>query len=822
MKYELMLYLFLNIFIKIKAGYEIIIEEGEELERYNNEDYLRLFKIPNSMMTFKANGGEMSFHPLSNAFDENFATYWESIEHKTDTFSNAIEITFSKTITFNRVIFKAPTVNGFPIFFNFYCKLRKPDGSLSENDSDFLLIDTTAVVPVTNRIAYYLYDPATCDQIKLEWDMVDETKEEFPKATASEIMILIPETKELRKLLNLYSDNDYAQFTLNEEYSKSLFDLEQELQDYIYTYDHIKKIIDRAKKIVSGELKYNEKREFTTNQKAKGKMNIIHQYGDIRSYSRNTLKMARGGTNRQCTGIYGFSKDDIIIYVQSEDDSPLPSIRFSQYIGQINKFLSSPFKLKKGKNVIKIPTFDLSEIDVKVKSGGPIYIENPYTEDKQSQNIKIYIDNGILFPLFRKNDDEEEFKSILKQYLLEYNDNIDSYYNIVELYSDRIIITLNATFANEIYIINGESPQQNLVNWDKLMKYFYSFEGIKFEKNQPYYDPMNEFINIHFRICPFRKNALSYACDEYVALYYRQLFFFALLSHKDQHSTPIHEIGHMIDIGVREIPEKTNCVLEEYGIQTLYDNYRAKYIEELYIDIAPDNIDNLSRHCEGLPECKGFFINAGKYKYAHFTWWAIESHNPGYWGKLNNLYRFNYTLSSYLNENERMVYLSSLLIGFDMGYYFERFGLSMDNKNIFNRNKVTDFYKEKMEEAIKEGKIKSNVTKKFWYVDNAQYNFTFNNGKGCYKNTNNYSIRIIDININKKGQTILSLPKIDCEGHLGFEIIENDTVIGFSNTNEFIDNNNYPNNYKRKYKIAAYDRLLDYKESVNVYYEPIN
>ena len=39
--------------------------------------------------------------------------------------------------------------------------------------------------------------------------------------------------------------------------------------------------------------------------------------------------MSRGGTNRQCTGIYGYSGDDIIIYVQADDDDPLPSIRFS-------------------------------------------------------------------------------------------------------------------------------------------------------------------------------------------------------------------------------------------------------------------------------------------------------------------------------------------------------------------------------------------------------------------------------------------------------------------------------------------------------------
>ena len=57
------------------------------------------------------------------------------------------------------------------------------------------------------------------------------------------------------------------------------------------------------------------------------------------------------------------------------------------------------------------------------------------------KNIKLYFENGILFPLFRKNDKEAEFKSILKQYFLEYNKHLDSNYDIIELASDKVTIT---------------------------------------------------------------------------------------------------------------------------------------------------------------------------------------------------------------------------------------------------------------------------------------------------------------------------------------------------------------------------------------------
>ena len=82
---------------------------------------------------------------------------------------------------------------------------------------------------------------------------------------------------------------------------------------------------------------------------------------------------------------------------------------------------------------LKIPNFDMPEIEVKLKSGGPMYIENIYTEEVQSQTLKIYIENGILFPLFILNDNDEEFKKILDQYLLDYNNNNETYYNIKEM-----------------------------------------------------------------------------------------------------------------------------------------------------------------------------------------------------------------------------------------------------------------------------------------------------------------------------------------------------------------------------------------------------
>ena len=119
-----------------------------------------------------------------------------------------------------------------------------------------------------------------------------------------------------------------------------------------------------------------------------------------------------------------------------------------------------------------------------------------------------------------------------------------------------------------------------------------------------------------------------------------------------------------------------------------------------------------------------------------------------------------------------------------------------------------------MEEAINQGKIANySVNKKLWYADDDQYNFILNNGTGCYKNRNEYDIKIT--NITKKTPKVIeiSFSPIDFEGHLGFEVIENDIIIGFTQKNYFVEIINYPEDYNPRYKIRAYDRLLNYKES---------
>ena len=819
---KLSFYLFyLLTFSIIKSGIVKTIDESfEEKLKYENIDYLKAYKISNSIISYKSNGNSKVPQDLSFAFDDDFSTFWQSLQYQQDSFLNDIQITFSKTVTIDRMVYQAPNFPaikgfGYPTELKVYYKLRRQDGTLSDEDTDFLLIDDIISETTGSKVLFIFDQEIRCDQIKLEWASIENTGIDFSYALANEIILLFPENEYINKILfDVFEPNDYSYLLIKSKYNKMniIEEIEDNINEYIDISHNLKNFIDRIKSVIKGDIKYDPKREFTTNQSAE--MNIIKQHGNIAEYSTETLYMSRGGTNRQPTGISAYSNETLIIYVDSNDNDRLPLIRFSQYIGNYSNWLSMPYKLQKGKNIFQVPEFNISGIRVKLKPGGPIYIENKYLSNEQSQKIRIYFEGGNLFPFFTLNDDVQIFKKFLNNYILEYNKN-GLLYNVVELYSENVIITWNATDADKMYNIQGESPQDNLITWDKLMRIFFIFNGIQFEENQPYYDINNQYITIHIRYSNTQdKGSSGYAYENHIGIFKEDNYNFIFASYKEIGHTLPHEIGHMIDVYPREYEEKTNMMVEEFAFQVLYNHiYNRTGYEVIYKYIAPDYMDNLKRHCLSNI-CKGFFVNVGTYAWAHYVWWDLECFNHGYWGKLNNLYRYNLSLAEGMNKNEIMVYFSSLILGFDTGYYFERFGLGMENTP-FNNSQTSEFYKKSMEKAIGEGKISNKtIIKKFWYADNKQYNFSLIDGTGCYDDKNEYNIKIVNITKDNSTQNYnISLPYIDCKGHLGFEIIENGIIIGFTNKLYYVDTLQYPNEYTPKYKIVAYDRLLNHKNS---------
>ena len=233
--------------------------------------------------------------------------------------------------------------------------------------------------------------------------------------------------------------------------------------------------------------------------------------------------------------------------------------------------------------------------------------------------------------------------------------------------------------------------------------------------------------------------------------------------------------------------------------------------------------DNLFRDCKNNnpSECKGFFLNNQpdtKYK-TYLMWWDIETLYHGYWAQLNNLYRYNISqVPSDVSKEETFVYFSSIAIGIDLGYYFTRWGLTLTNgTEIFNENKTSVKYKNLMKNAISNGLIvRNSPKKKFWYLDDKEYNYITVNYRYCYKNGNEYDVQIVRVTEVNEGYKII-LPQIDCPGYFGFEIYCNDALIDFTYEYSYIyTTQKYVN---PKFNIIAYDRYL-YASKPSEYVSP--
>ena len=811
----LLFFIFLSINNIAKSGDREILSPDS---KYLNSEYFSLFQISPSIITLFSNGGERRNYELSKAFDNNYDTQWFSEGQQGKNYTNPITgvtyeslinciiITFNTTVIIDKMVYKTDNCQGcegigYPTELKIYTKLKSDSNEVLNpyEESGFTLVDTIISEATQDKVLFIFSQSFECDQIKIEWAGI-KTYDRFEKfTTAKEIMLFFPETEYLNDtILNIFSD--YTQMALKKEFNnidiiESLIEINK---NFLQMNENLNSFFNRIKMVAVGAIKFDPKREFSTNQNAK--TNIIQQRGNIASHARNTIKMVWAGTNRQPLGIYALANETITFYATGEDSDPMPLIRFTQYIGHYSNWLGTEFTLKKGKQIYTFNNFDVSNYEIKVISGGPLYISNPYTSDEQSQNIKVYIEGGTIFPIYRLNENEEEYKSFLSQYILMYQGHKDIYLDITELYGYRTMASIPATTAYDIYKYDNRSPLTNLNTWDSYIKELFMYDGLQYEDNQPHYDIKNTYINLHLRYSqPF---GAAYAFTEHIGIFsdwintaiYAQAYGWGYA----------HEIGHMMDIGERTVSETSNNMISKYEESFRERKGQRGEFEQSLKYLTLDDVNVYERGCTST--CRGFFTNLPN---NFLVWWYLESYSPGYWGKLDNMYRYEYSISSGMTRTERHVFFSNIILGIDLGYYFYRWGFFLGDEGIFVPENSSLIYKEKMEEYIENGMIDNTKRYKFWYLDYKEYLYILEGGEGCYEPIDKYDVQIEKVLFINYAKTILILPKLNCPGHLGFEIYEHNKLIGFTYETNYIDTNEYQTDYVQEYKIIAYDRKLN-------------
>lgn len=762
-----------------------------------DSDYLDLFSIPTSQMTFENNGGEVKGGELSRAFDGDNQTFFKSaIDNGNSTvdgveyinFVNYIDIIFLQEVTIDRVVYgsETNTTRGYPIQLNIYY--------FQDNNWNLAGYFESAA---TTSLVMFGFDSVSTSKIRLEFKKVCTSHKYV--ATARELLVLYEENEQKLQTYQTYISmyDNYSQTKLKSQYN-NIDDVNKVIDSFAQfeNQDKFQEKVDRLRKIALNQLYYDENREFGTSDTS---FNIINRWGDIASYCRNDLQMSSFGTNRQVLGITACPGEQITIYVDGETGDPLPTIKFSQHMGSWRSWLSGDYSLHLGKNILTVPSFDYSDYTTNVPLGGPIYLCNPYLPSNQSDNVKLYIEGGKFYPVLTKDVDESEFLYELQSFVSQLDDeDID----IIEIVADHMIGTVSAKSAFEAY--KNYSPLQSLNNWNDYMDKLLEFGGVTQDSESDLFDERNLHINVNIRLVQPWANAAAFAASEHIGIY--ASWQGGVFTGSNLGWGMSHEIGHALDNKNRIVSECSNNMYSKYNEAVIEKvGTRGEFAKTL-AGLAPDDtFDSES------------FFDTNRQNY--LIWWYIECWHNGYFAGLENCYRGKYlALNNFLGESgmesqvsslgktEKQVFFSSIVTGIDMSYYFERWGYSMTgqtNDPIFRESSSSETFGEIMQRASALGYI-STQKPKLWYQNNLAY---FSQKTPIY--TLSYTPTIKSVCKVDGGYSILINHQSN-DSHLGYEIYEGDDengyqVIGFTYTQTFLDERVYDSGYTPRYKVVAID-----------------
>ena len=724
------------------------LQNNEKINEYN-----KLFKLENSKIkSISNNGGHYPNSQLNKAIDGNLNTHWETGKPNSNSFTNEVVITLDEVTELDRIVYAArrdgARGKGFAKELEIY-------SSLSDNGNDFELVTSGNYSGSVADLVEIKFEPTKFKRLKFVFKKADQDW-----ASASEIM-LYKEDKTKDKVKRLFTS--YAMTELNPEFNSldKIEELEKETKNHPL-YQLFVPYIEDAKDIILDQIKDI-------------KTVVAEQQGDRDAHSWNNLKM-RFGNNHQPTGILALPGDTITVYVDVEPGKPVPSLLFSQQEGSWSSWART-VQLKPGRNDIVVPKVEQDKwYGHSVTPGGPIYIINPYTPEQQGKAPTLRFAKGVQkFPIYDKNTNEEDFLQFLKDYKKKVDEDAAKNPNVmdrkmidvVEIVSDHMVLTVTTGGAYETYINQGFKPSQTVKMYNDHLKMLFDYLGLdgRSEKHDIKYSRQN------IRLA--QPYGYMYAAGNHIGV--QKDVMSSLLTSVNGWGIN-HEIGHNTDIDALTISEVLNNMLPQY-VSYKYGTLdeRIPFESEVYKNII--KLDN-NKYTDG-----GLFE-----KIAPF--WQLEMVYPGYWGKLNGIYRENDIRVKDENDKlDKMVYYSSMALELDLSEFFERHGFPVSE----NTKEFTKKYQK--------------PEKKIWY---SNYEFIKYTGEG-FKNDPN--LQVIK---SKQGDNIKLSFNVDdsCKGDvLGYEIYKNGEVIAFTSTNSFVDKSTTLDE-NVTYKVVPFDKKLNEGKAV--------
>ncbi|OMD25858.1 hypothetical protein BJP48_04635 [Paenibacillus odorifer] len=720
--------------------------------------YSQAYRMPNANVSkVTVNGGSYPGTKPEYMLDDQPTTHWETNKNNDASFTNEVVFELAQAEVLDRVAFLArDNRKGFPEAFEIYA-------SETSKGETFQLVSSGTAIS-TNDFLEFKFEPTKFKRLKFKF-----TKANINRPFAAEFRFYT-EDKVSEAVNGIFTDGTMSAVVSAYNNVAKINELEEAAKVHPL-YLILKDSLELAKKLVNGEVQ------------TEGTIIEAEQRGDMKKHAQQNLRIGFG-TNNQPTGLAAMPGETINVYVDAASGDKLPSLIFSQQEGAWNSWARG-VQLRAGKNTITVPEIaTTSAYAHDVTKGGIVYIVNPYTAEEQGKAPLIRFEGLEKIPFMTKTTDPEQFRTFLTTYKQRLDEDKAAHPNVqdrklidvVEMASDHVIFTGTATEAYNKFITQGNNPLDTVTGYDTWMKSIFTFYGL--DGSSEIHDA--KLIRENIRL--MQPYGAMYAAGDHTGI---QLGTVGTMLGDFNKAYPgwglNHEIGHRLAMGEREYGEVTNNMVSMFmSVAANSIDNRIPYESDIYKYVLEENKVVMNQ--------QGLFAQLGAY-------WQLELAHPGYWTELTKLYRERkVTLPNGDNSKQQyLVEFSSEVLGLDLSSYFARHGFTVNPET---KAKVAKYP----------------APQKLWYLNNSVINY-----EGTGIADKNLAIKVnITPNTTARTNTLsFSIDKELKQDFLGYEVYRNDVLVGFTGTDQFVDQNvDASINYT--YKIVGYDKKLNPLKPVQV------
>lgn len=731
---------------------EATVSKTKKFNHYSNKEYMEQYAIKReNIKKISNNGGQWSTMKIDNAIDGDLDTYWETNTSNKEDWKNEVTVEFVSPVTIDRIAYGARKSDRKGFLEEFEIY-----ASATTKGDNFKLVSTAKAAKTTGLVEAK-FEPTKFQRLKIRVIKGDQSW-----ATLNEL-IFLKQDSIADKVYNMFTNDLMNELVDEYDTIEEIETLEKEVNTHPLE-EELMEYITRAKDVVQNP------------EQSKEYVYELESRGD--SIKESQKRQMWNFQDWQPTGLAVKSEQKITVYVDAEPGEPLPHLVFKQMDVQNNGTIN--INLNNGKNVITVPTISGTTIREGVPYSGVLYTVNPYTQEQQSRMPKIKIEGAFEYPAFVLGEDSDE--AIMKE-LEEYTEKLKkdpTLPDVFEVFSKKNLVNTRATYALDWYKKNNLLPSYTANKVDDIlaesMKYWGFDESSEVNSDFNYryvsmlkYLDGGGFMNAGNGITGYNQNEQG-----------------AVLGYNTGWGL-MHELGHNMDTTKMSVVEVTNNmlplhfeVLEGKASRfTQQNQYQANIFPKVTREDYSKNL---------------WYPESDYTNLQHIApLWQLQLYDETFWPRLQQEFRANPSLGggNWDNKHQAWAIAASNVMEMDLTEHFARHGF-----------RVTEETAEHMKQYPK-------PTEKLWYMNDNKYlkdGETFNENLDLKLHTK----------VNKENVTLtMEIDRENNKSLLGYEIYRDGKLIGFTNTETYVDKEAKIGT-NHTYEVVAFSNDLNSAKAVSV------